>query len=41
MPQAIRCVTPGGESKGEVDGYLERLAKYVPAEIPAACAPIG
>lgn len=40
MPRAIRYATPG-KTKGEVDGYLERLTKYVPAEILAAYTPIA
>jgi hypothetical protein len=40
MPRAIRYATPGRD-QNEVDGYLERLTKYVPAEILAAFTPIA
>jgi hypothetical protein len=40
VPRAIRYATPGKPSK-DVDGYLERLTKYVPAEILTAYTPIA
>jgi hypothetical protein len=40
VPRAIRYATPG-KPDSEVDGYLERLTKYVPAEILAAFTPIA